>query len=86
MSTTTVYRIRFWDINTNKFVLSEGMVTEAAAAAARQEIDKHTALLVDSTDVYSGHYQPGGFDYATRHKDDRGLLRWLRHSRSLNRV
>lgn len=58
MANVTVYRVRFWDINTSKYVMSEGMMTEAAAWTRNLQVDKTTARQVDGVDVYMGIYKP----------------------------
>ncbi|MDR3428203.1 hypothetical protein [Silvimonas sp.] len=58
MKAITVYRIRFWDINTSNFVLSEGFLTQDAASAEHVHIDSRTALQVDCADVRDGRYIP----------------------------
>ena len=55
-----VYRIRFWDINTNSSVLSEGLMTENAANREHVRIDPGTKVEVSATDVRNGRYIPPG--------------------------
>ncbi|MBB5191744.1 hypothetical protein HNQ50_002474 [Silvimonas terrae] len=54
----TVYRVRFWDINTSHSVLSEGFVTLIAAHNAHARVDISTGVEVNAADVRNGRYFP----------------------------
>ncbi len=54
----TVYRIRFWDINTSQYVLSEGFLTREAAQAEHLEIDPRSRIDVERRTVFNGRYPP----------------------------
>ncbi|MBB5191737.1 hypothetical protein HNQ50_002467 [Silvimonas terrae] len=57
-TTITVYRIRFWDINTCQHVLSEGFLTKEAAEAEHLEIEPRSGIDVERSAVLHGRYPP----------------------------
>jgi hypothetical protein len=63
MAKVTVYKVRFYDIQSDEFSFSRRMATEKGAARMHGEVMENTAVEIDASQLEQGEeWTPRGFN------------------------